>query len=217
MRVLGLNLATPHRSFPLINHLVFQSDSSFRGKLGFERTGGGHSLPLTRSITIERIQTRVNNQIRISPLRVIGPDGTQYGVITVEDALSRAREAGLDLVEVAPNERPPVCRIMDFGKYKYEKNKKSGQKTHQTKTKEIRLRPKTGDHDVETKVRQAIGFLKHKDKVMVTVMFRGREMAHVDEGRRVMEHVINDLAEYAKLEQPPLQQGKKIIATLAPK
>jgi translation initiation factor IF-3 len=106
---------------------------------------------------------------------------------------------------------------MDFGKYKYEKNKKSGQKTHQTKTKEIRLRPKTGDHDVETKVRQAIGFLKHKDKVMVTVMFRGREMAHVDEGRRVMETVISDLAEYSKLEQPPLQQGKKIIATLAPK
>ena len=104
---------------------------------------------------------------------------------------------------------------MDFGKYKYEKNKKSGQKTHQTKTKEIRLRPKTGDHDVETKVRQAIGFLKHKDKVIVTVMFRGREMAHVDEGRRVMEHVLNDLAEYSKLEQPPLQQGKKIIATLA--
>ncbi|MFN7626689.1 MAG: translation initiation factor IF-3, partial [Pirellula sp.] len=107
--------------------MLFQSDSSFRGKLGCEGTGGGHSLPLTRSITIERIQTRVNNQIRISPLRVIGPDGTQYGVITVEDALNRAREAGLDLVEVAPNERPPVCRIMDFGKYKYEKNKKSGQ------------------------------------------------------------------------------------------
>ncbi|MFO0013697.1 MAG: translation initiation factor IF-3 [Planctomycetota bacterium] len=163
------------------------------------------------------MQTRVNNQIRISPLRVIGPDGTQLGVISADEALSRARDAGLDLVEVAPNERPPVCRIMDFGKYKYEKNKKSGHKTHQTKTKEIRLRPKTGDHDVETKVRQAIGFLKHKDKVQVTVMFRGREMAHVDEGRRVMEHVLNDLAEYSKLEQPPLQQGKKIIAMLAPK
>ncbi|MCE2811312.1 MAG: translation initiation factor IF-3 [Planctomycetaceae bacterium] len=126
-----------------------------------------------RSVTIERIQTRVNSQIRISPLRVIGPDGTQYGVITLDEALNRAREADLDLVEVAPNERPPVCRIMDFGKFKYEKNKKSGQKTHQTKTKEIRLRPKTGEHDVETKVR--------------------------------------------KLESPPSQQGKKMIAMLAPK
>ena len=171
----------------------------------------------TRSRTIDRIQTRVNNQIRISPLRVIGPDGTQYGVITLDEAMNRARDAGLDLVEVAPNERPPVCRIMDFGKYKYEKNKKSGQKTHQTKTKEIRLRPKTGEHDVETKVRQAIGFLKHKDKVQVTVMFKGREMAHVEEGQRVMAHILADLAEYSKLEQPPSQQGKKMIAMLAPK
>ena len=109
-----------------------------------------------RVAAIERLQTRINSQIRISPIRVIGPDGTQYGVITTDEALTRARDAGLDLVEVAPNEKPPVCRIMDFGKYKYEKSKKSGQKTHQTKTKEIRLRPKTGDHDVETKVRQAI-------------------------------------------------------------
>lgn len=190
-------------------------DCSIRRDQPLEK--GANALGFRRSLTIERIQTRVNNQIRISPLRVIGPDGTQYGVITVEEALSRARDAGLDLVEVAPNERPPVCRIMDFGKYKYEKNKKSGQKTHQTKTKEIRLRPKTGDHDVETKVRQAIGFLKHKDKVQVTVMFRGREMAHVEEGRRVMEHVINDLAEYSKIEQAPSQQGKKMIAMLAPK
>jgi len=170
-----------------------------------------------RSVTIERNQTRVNSQIRISPLRVIGPDGTQYGVITLEEAMSRARDAELDLVEVAPNERPPVCRIMDFGKYKYEKNKKSGQKTHQTKTKEIRLRPKTGEHDVETKVRQAIGFLKHKDKVQVTVMFKGRELAHVEEGQRVMQQILVDLAEFSKLESPPSQQGKKMIAMLAPK
>ncbi len=169
------------------------------------------------AIERERIQTRVNNQIRYSPVRVIGPDGTQYGVIPTEEALSRAREAGLDLVEVAPNEKPPVCRIMDFGKYKYEKSKKSGQKTHQTKTKEIRLRPKTGDHDVETKIRQAIGFLKHKDKVQVSVIFRGREMAHVDEGRRVMESVLQELSEYSKIEQPPLQQGKRMIAMVAPK
>ncbi|XZE46956.1 translation initiation factor IF-3 [Pirellulaceae bacterium SH467] len=177
------------------------------------------SCPGARVFAIERerIQTRVNNQIRISPVRVIGPDGTQYGVIPTDEALNRARDAGLDLVEVAPNEKPPVCRIMDFGKYKYEKSKKAGGKTHQTKTKEIRLRPKTGDHDVETKIRQAIGFLKHKDKVQVSVIFRGREMAHVDEGRRVMESVLQELAEYSKIEQPPLQQGKKMIAMVAPK
>ncbi len=177
------------------------------------------SCPVARVFAIERerIQTRVNNQIRISPVRVIGPDGTQYGVIPTDEALNRARDAGLDLVEVAPNEKPPVCRIMDFGKYKYEKSKKAGGKTHQTKTKEIRLRPKTGDHDVETKVRQAIGFLKHKDKVQVSVIFRGREMAHVDEGRRVMESVLQELSEYSKIEQPPLQQGKKMIAMVAPK
>ncbi len=169
------------------------------------------------AIERERIQTRVNNQIRISPVRVIGPDGTQYGVIPTDEALNRARDAGLDLVEVAPTEKPPVCRIMDFGKYKYEKSKKSGQKTHQTKTKEIRLRPKTGEHDIDTKVRQAIGFLKNKDKVQVSVIFRGREMAHVDEGRRVMENVLQVLAEYSKVEQPPLQQGKKMIAMVAPK
>ncbi len=174
-------------------------------------------IQIERVSTIERIQTRINNQIRISPIRVIGPDGTQYGVITTDEALNRARDAGLDLVEVAPNEKPPVCRIMDFGKYKYEKSKKSGQRTHQTKTKEIRLRPKTGEHDIGTKVRQAIGFLKDKDKVQVSVIFRGREMAHVDEGRRVMENVLQELAEFSKLEQPPLQQGKRMIATVAPK
>lgn len=174
-------------------------------------------IHIERVSTIERIQTRINNQIRISPIRVIGPDGTQYGVITTDEALTRARDAGLDLVEVAPNEKPPVCRIMDFGKYKYEKSKKSGQRTHQTKTKEIRLRPKTGEHDIGTKVRQAIGFLKDKDKVQVSVIFRGREMAHVDEGRRVMENVLQVLAEFSKLEQPPLQQGKRMIATVAPK
>ena len=148
---------------------------------------------------------------------MIGPDGTQYGVITLDEAMNKARDLGLDLVEVAATERPPVCRIMDYGKYKYEKNKKSGQKTHQTKTKEIRVRPKTGEHDVETKVRQAIGFLKHKDKVQVTVMFKGRELAHVEEGQRVMDQILADLAEYSKVEQAPSQQGKKMIAMLSPK
>jgi translation initiation factor IF-3 len=179
--------------------------------------GGTCHTRRERVATIDRIQTRVNTQIRISPVRVIGSDGTQLGVISTDEALSRARDVGLDLVEVAPNEKPPVCRIMDFGKYKYEKSKKSGGHSHQTKTKEIRLRPKTGEHDIDTKVRQAIGFLQHKDKVQVMVVFHGREMAHIDEGRRVMENVIKTLSEYGKLEQPPQQQGKRMLAVLGPK
>ena len=118
---------------------------------------------------------------------------------------------------MAPNERPPVCRIMDFGKYKYEKKKKSHQHTHHTKTKEIRLRPKTGEHDIGFKVKQAKGFLQHKDKVQVSVMFRGREMAHIEEGRRVIESVVEELLEFGKLEGPIQQQGRKMTCTIAPK
>ncbi len=135
------------------------------------------------------------------------------------DALARARDAGLDLVEVAPNAKPPVCRIMDYGKYKYEQSKKKNSQAHahQTKLKEIRLRPKTGQHDIEFKIKQAVGFLEHKDKVQVSVIFRGREMAHVEEGRRVMENVLEELLKYGKLETPPSQQGRRMMATVAPK
>lgn len=168
---------------------------------------------------IERNQSRVNEQIRVSPVRVISSTGEQLGVIPTKEALSRARDEGMDLVEVAPNERPPVCRIMDFGKYKYEKGKKTNKnKAHQTKTKEIRVRPKTGQHDIDFKVKQAIGFLKHKDKVQVTVMFRGREMAHIEEGRKVMDNIIEALTEeYGKLETNPTQNAKRMICTIAPR
>jgi translation initiation factor IF-3 len=150
-------------------------------------------------------------------VRVIGSGGEQLGILPVDQALAKARESELDLVEVAPNERPPVCRIMDFGKYKYEKKKKSHQATHHTKTKEIRLRPKTGDHDIDFKIKQAKGFLQHKDKVQVSVIFRGRELAHIDEGRKVMDRVVQELLEVGKLEAPPMNQGKRMICTLMPK
>ena len=153
----------------------------------------------------------------MTPVRVIGADGTQLGIMPTQEAIAKALEANLDLVEVAPNEKPPVCRIMDYGKYKYEKKKKASQNTHHTKTKEIRLRPKTGEHDIGFKVKKAIGFLKHKDKVQVSVIFRGREMAHVEEGRRVMESVIEELAEYGKVEIFPQQHGRRMICTIAPK
>jgi translation initiation factor IF-3 len=178
----------------------------------------GRGLPHQRKgVEIDRVQTRVNEQIRITPIRVIASDGQQLGIIPTEEALTKARSEVLDLVEVAPNERPPVCRIMDYGKYKYDKKKKSHQHAHHTKTKEIRLRPKTGEHDIGFKVKKAIGFLKQKDKVQVSVLFRGREMAHIEEGRKVMEGVIEDLLEFGKLETTPQQHGRRMICTIAPR
>ncbi|WP_410050447.1 translation initiation factor IF-3 [Blastopirellula sp. J2-11] len=166
----------------------------------------------------ERDQTRINERIRKSPVRVIDEEGEQLGIIPTEEALTKARAVGLDLVEVAPLAAPPVCRIMDYGKYKYQQNKKQHKShSHHAKTKEIRLRPKTGDHDIEFKVKQAITFLKHKDKVQVSIQFRGREMAHVDEGHRVMKQVIALLEEFGKVESTPKQMGRRMMCTIAPK
>ena len=149
---------------------------------------------------------------------MISAEGAQLGIIPTDEALSRAREAGLDLVEVAPNEKPPVCRIMDFGKFKYQQKKKQHKThVHHTKIKEIRLRPKTGDHDIEFKVNQARGFLQHKDKVIVSVVFRGRELAHIDEGQRVMRNIIEQLDADGKIEAPPQQMGKRLVCTLSPR
>jgi translation initiation factor IF-3 len=166
---------------------------------------------------IEKLQ-RINEQIRISPVRVISADGELLGIISTDEALARAREADLDLVEVAPNERPPVCRIMDFGKFKYQQKKRHAKgHTHQSKIKEIRVRPKTGEHDIGFKLNQARTFLAHKDKVIVSVIFRGRELAHLEEGRKVIDQIIKDLEPVSKVESPPSHQGKRIVAILAPK
>ncbi len=170
-----------------------------------------------RTRTIERSQ-RVNEQIRISPVRVISATGEQLGIMTTDEALRIAREAELDLVEVAPNERPPVCRIMDYGKFKYQQKKRQHKgHAHQIRVKEIRVRPKTDEHDIEVKVRQARDFLIHKDKVVVSVVFRGRELAHVEEGHRVVNQILKSLEDVGRVESPPSQQGKRIICTLAPK
>src|SRR6476619_1293163 len=124
----------------------------------------------------------MNEQIRISPIRLIGADGEQLGLVPTAQALEKAREAGLDLVEVAADERPPVCRILDYGKMRFQNSQKGSKagKVRQQKLKEVRVRPKTGDHDVDTKVSQARKFLEHNDKVLVTVLFRGREMQHLE-------------------------------------
>jgi translation initiation factor IF-3 len=161
---------------------------------------------------------RINDQIRISPVRLIGVQGEQLGVVPTAQALDLAREANLDLVEVAAAERPPVCKIMDFGKFRYQQSRKGQQKKpHQQKLKEIRVRPKTGDHDVETKINQARKFLEHKDKVLLNVLFRGRELQHIDEGRRIIIHMVEKLTDLAKIEKAPSMEGKRMTAMLAPK
>jgi translation initiation factor IF-3 len=161
---------------------------------------------------------RLNEQIRITPIRVIGHDGTQLGVIPTEEALQQARAAGLDLVEVAPTEKPPVCRIMDFGKFKYQQKKRQHKgHTHHSKNKELRLRPKIGDHDLMTKVNRAKEFLAEKDKVIFSVIFRGRENAHVEEGYKLVQRIVKELSEVAKLEQNPSMQGRRIVCIFAPK
>jgi translation initiation factor IF-3 len=139
------------------------------------------------------------------------------GIVPTAQAQEMAREANLDLVEVAPSERPPVCRIMDYGKYRYEQSRKSSKKPHQQKLKEIRVRPKTGEHDVDTKVNQARKFLEHKDKVLVNVLFRGRELQHIEEGRRIIEGILEKLVDVAKVEKAPSMEGKRMTAMLAPK
>ena len=161
---------------------------------------------------------RINEQIRISPLRVVNADGSMLGVIPRDEALRIAKEQELDLVEVAPTERPPVCKIMDFGKFKYEQTRKAkNSKTHQTQIKEIRVRPKCGQADLDVKLRHAREFLSEKDKVQLTLQFRGREMAHVDVGLEVIRTMVDSLQDVAKVERPPSRDGRRIIAVLAPK
>jgi translation initiation factor IF-3 len=161
---------------------------------------------------------RINEQIRISPIRLIGAGGEQVGVIPTAQAQEMAREAQLDLVEVAPTERPPVCKIMDYGKFKYSQTRKSGKtKSHQQKLKEIRVRPKTGEHDIDTKLNQARKFLEHNDKVLVNVLFRGRELQHIEEGQRIIAAMLEKLVDVAKVEKPPSMEGKRMTAMLAPK
>ena len=170
-----------------------------------------------RSVT-EPDKQRINEQIRVTPVRVVDSDGTQLGILATEEAMEHARQADLDLVEVAPKEQPPVCRIMDYGKYKYQQKKRQHKgHAHQTKIKEIRVRPKTGDHDLTVKVNKAREFLDHKDKVIVTVVFRGREMAHIEEGRRVINGILEQLEGISKVESPPTQHGRRLMCTLAPK
>jgi translation initiation factor IF-3 len=164
---------------------------------------------------------RVNDQIRLTPVRVIDQHGTMLGIIPTSEAQRLAAEAGLDVVEVAPTERPPVCRIMDYGKFKYEqkiRKKKNEKQPHQTQLKEIRLRPKTGQHDIEFKVKRAREFLGKRDKVKVNVIFRGRENAHHDRGREMLQEILQSLDDVAKVEKAPsMEGGRTMTMVLAPR
>lgn len=153
-------------------------------------------------------------------VRVIGPDGAQMGVLAVSDALRIARDMELDLVEVAPTSRPPVCRVMDFGKYRYEQAKreqKAKRKQHLSVVKEVKLRPKIEDHDFDFKVRNARKFLEERDKVKITVLFRGREISHPELGYQLIRSVAEALTDVATVEQNPTQEGRMLVMMLSPR
>lgn len=164
--------------------------------------------------------TRINDRIRGPKVRLIGFDGEQVGVISVDEALERAQQNGLDLVEVSPNANPAVCKIMDYGKFKYEQSKKEkvARKRQQTITlKEIRLRPKIEGHDFDTKARHARKFLEAGDKVKATVIFRGREMAHMEFGRNLLKKLEAELEDVAKVEKAAHVEGRNMVLLLTKK
>ena len=163
--------------------------------------------------------TRINDQIRVPKIRLVDENGEMVGIVTVQEGLRRADAAGLDLVEVSPNAEPPVCKILNYGKYKYELQKKANEARKKQKVieiKEIKIRPTIEDHDYEVKLRAAKKFLENEDKVKVTLRLRGREMAHQDLAMQVLHRFKTDLIELAKVEQEPRMEGKQAIMMLVP-
>ena len=173
-----------------------------------------------RSLPVRADRTNINQDIRARQVRVIDPEGTQLGVITIEQALAAAAEFGQDLVEVSPNADPPVCKIMDYGRYRYEQTKKKHEakkKQASFKLKEIKVRPKTGEHDLMVKLNRIKEFISKKDKVKVTVMFRGREIALTNMGRSVLERIAAETQDIALVEQFPKFDNRTLFMVLAPK
>ncbi|HLU35544.1 MAG TPA: translation initiation factor IF-3 [Thermomicrobiales bacterium] len=165
------------------------------------------------------MQTRVNERIRIREVRLIDDEGNQIGVIPTREALEMARERGLDLVEVAPNASPPVCRLMDYGKFRYEQSRKerdSKKNQHVIKLKEVRIEPKIGEHDLATKGRQAARFLESGDKVKLTVLFRGRSITHPELGKDLLERLAEQLKDVGAIEQQPRMEGRTMTMHMAP-
>ncbi|HEY7266484.1 MAG TPA: translation initiation factor IF-3 [Solirubrobacterales bacterium] len=167
----------------------------------------------------ERDTTRINERIRVPEVRLINENGEQVGIIKTPEALDYARERDLDLVEVAPQSKPPVARVLDYSKYKYEQEQKAKQaRKHQQQVnvREIKLRPKIAQHDYETKRGHVERFLKQQDKVKVTIMFRGREQSHPERGRMLLDRLLQDVSEIGVMEQEPLQEGRNMTMLLAP-
>ena len=162
---------------------------------------------------------RVNDKIRATEIRLIGADGDNVGVVTPTRAMQMADEAGLDLVEISPNANPPVCKIMDFGKYKYETQKRESEARKKQKiieVKEVKFRPNTDTHDYDVKMRNVFKFLENGDKVKVTLRFRGREMAHLNLGRELLERVAEDVKDVARIENMPKMEGRQMIMMVGP-
>ena len=167
----------------------------------------------------ERDLTRINERIRVPEVRLIDENGQQQGVISRDEALDYARQRDLDLVEVAPDARPPVCRVLDYSKYKYEQEQKqkAARKHQQNITvREIKFRPKIAEHDYDTKKNHVERFLKHRDKVKVTIMFRGREVTHPERGEMILNRLAEELGDLAVIEQRPTQDGRNMTMMLAP-
>jgi translation initiation factor IF-3 len=205
----------------LVDALTAPKAGGVRFHRGLQR-GPRFCFSLSRRLGIQDTtkRVRVNRQIRISPLRVIGADGSQLGIMDVDTALRTAEEQGLDLVEVAPMARPPVVRIMDYGKYKFEQAKQARiakKKQHVIELKEVKYRPGIDDHDFDTKTRHARRFLEEKNKVKVTMMFRGRQIAHPELGKAVLDRVASELADIAKIETEGRLEGKSMTMILTPK
>ncbi len=163
---------------------------------------------------------RINDRIRSAEVRLIGAEGENIGVVTPARAMALAEEAGLDLVEISPNAEPPVCKIMDFGKFKYEQQKREAEarkKQHIIEIKEIKFRPGTDIHDYDVKMRSVLKFLEEGDKVKVTLRFRGREMAHQDLGLELLRRVADDVGENGKIESMPRLEGRQMVMMIGPR
>jgi len=195
---------------------------------------GGHKLPPEkfndrRNKTIARrphnappqreTGPRVNDRIRAPEIRLIGADGENVGVVHPAKGMQLADDAGLDLVEISPNANPPVCKIMDFGKFKYEQQKRESEARKKQKiieVKEVKFRPNTDTHDYDVKMRNVVKFLENGDKVKVTLRFRGREMAHINLGRELLERVAADITEHGKVENMPKMEGRQMVMMIGP-
>jgi len=167
----------------------------------------------------ERDQTRINDRIRVPEVRLIGADGTQIGIVKTSEALAYAQERDLDLVEVAPDARPPVCRVLDYSKYKYEqaqKQKAARRHQQQITVREIKFRPKIAQNDYDTKKGHVSRFLKNRDKVKITIMFRGREVTHPERGTALLDRLAGELSDIGVVEQAPVQDGRNMTMLLAP-